>query len=138
MKTLKALLRDNMGMTTLEMAMVLPVVILLLFGTMDMLRYVWFRNTIVAAAVDAAEAGSLPSATDDDIRAAALKLMTPAGIVPSGLTVARNTVAVPPTITVKITVDFQYLVLPGFIADLTGTRVVVAVKQAVLGPLETP
>lgn len=138
MKTLKALLRDNRGMTTLEMAMVLPVVILLLFGTMDMLRYVWFRNTTVAAAVDAAEAGALPAASDEDIRAAALKLLTPAGIVPSGFTVARNTAAVPPTITVKITVDFRYLVLPGFIADLTGTRAVVVVKQAVMGPLETP
>lgn len=138
MKRTMRLLRDERGMTTLEMAMVLPVVLLLLFGTLDMLRYVWIRNTTVAATVDAAGAGALPAATDDDIRAAALRLLTPAGITPAAMVVTRNTAAVPPTVTVRLTVDFSYIVLPGFIADLTGTRSVVVIKQAVLGPQEVP
>lgn len=131
-----AILHDTKGMTTLEFALVLPLVLLLLFGTMDMMRYVWTRNVVVAAAVEAAEVGAIASASDTDITLAAQKVLSPSGLAASSFVITRNAAAVPPVITVRITVDFRYIVLPGFIASMAGAKIVDVSKQSVMGPQE--
>ena len=124
-------------MTTLEFALVLPLVLLLLFGTMDMLRYVWTRNTTVAAAVEAAETGALRTTTDEEIRLAAERILAPSGLRASSLVITRETAVVPPVITVRITVDFSYIVLPGFLTSMVGARVIDITKRSVMGPEES-
>ncbi|HBW14966.1 MAG TPA: pilus assembly protein TadE [Desulfovibrio sp.] len=137
MKGERSFLHDTEGMTTLEFALVLPLVLLLLFGTMDMLRYVWTRNTTVAAAVEAAETGALRTTTDEEIRLAAERILAPSGLRASSLVITRETAVVPPVITVRITVDFSYIVLPGFLTSMVGARVIDITKRSVMGPEES-
>ncbi|AAS97811.1 TadE/TadG family type IV pilus assembly protein [Nitratidesulfovibrio vulgaris] len=137
MKGERSFLHDTEGMTTLEFALVLPLVLLLLFGTMDMLRYVWARNTTVAAAVEAAETGALRTTTDEEIRLAAERILAPSGLRASSLVITRETAVVPPVITVRITVDFSYIVLPGFLTSMVGARVIDITKRSVMGPEES-
>lgn len=137
MKGERSFLHDTEGMTTLEFALVLPLVLLLLFGTMDMLRYVWARNTTAAAAVEAAETGALRTTTDEEIRLAAERILAPSGLRASSLVITRETAVVPPVITVRITVDFSYIVLPGFLTSMVGARVIDITKRSVMGPEES-
>lgn len=107
----------NEGQATVEMALVLPVLIWLLIGTVDIARMANAYLTVQHAAREAVRLG-ITGATDAAVTQRALDAA--AGLDPTSLTVSVTPAGLRPTGTdVTVTVSYQYsvLALMGIIGD---------------------
>lgn len=55
------------GSSAVEMALIMPVLFLFLFGGFEFGRYLWFQHIVSAAAAEAARMGVTPEMTDTEI-----------------------------------------------------------------------
>lgn len=60
--------REQGGSGVAEMALLLPVVLLVFFGIIDFSRFFYLRNCLTAAVSDAARVATLPGSADSDIK----------------------------------------------------------------------
>ncbi|MEZ0265435.1 MAG: TadE/TadG family type IV pilus assembly protein [Phycisphaerae bacterium] len=75
------------GGSVLEMALVLPVLLYLAFGTVEYGYYFYVKHNVQSAAREGARAAIVPSATAGDVTTAVQNVMTAAGLQSTGYTV---------------------------------------------------
>lgn len=78
------------GNAVLEMALVVPLLLLLAFGTVEFGYYFYVRSNLAGAAREGARAAVVPSATNADVTAAVAASLTACGLQNSGYTVGLN------------------------------------------------
>lgn len=100
-------LRRTEGQELVEFALILPLLLLLIFGIMDFGLAIFSYNTIANAAREGARAGVIPSASDADVVDATLRLTTGLNLTASNITVTRDS-----TIQVEVTYDHALITGP--------------------------
>jgi Flp pilus assembly protein TadG len=127
-------MKSQRGAAMVEAAIVTPIFLLLLFGLVDFGRYFWTRHVIVEAAAEGGRmAVILEGVTDEDVRAVVLEWAERGGL-PSTMTVNAEVAGRGPSETATVTATatgFQFLILPGFIADFAGVREIRAIATVV-------
>ncbi len=83
---------DRMGALTVEMAICVPIVLLLLMGTLEFGRMNMLRNSIDNAAYEGARRGVVPGATASDCEAEANKVLQAIGAVNTTVTVTPSVI----------------------------------------------
>ena len=78
------------GASVLEMALVLPVLLMLSLGVVDYGYYFYVKNTLQGAASAGVRAAILPNAKNSDVTSVVGSMMTAAGLQNSGYTVQLN------------------------------------------------
>lgn len=109
-------LRRQQGQDIVEYALVLPLLILLLFGIVEFGFLFLTYNTVANAAREGARAGVIPSTSDAEIEAAARNLAT--GLDPAELTI---TIQRPSSNTVRVTTTYTASLLTGPLLGGSGT-----------------
>lgn len=116
MRSNRALFRHEQGAAALEMALVLPIMLLLLFGIIDMGRFYWAQHSVVHAANEAARLAVLEGVTEAEVN----------NVVDFHLRHWNNTPVVqivenpagagtPATVTVSVSMPFRFLVIPNLV-----------------------
>ena len=111
--------QDQRGASAVEMALILPLLLTLVFAVVDYSRFFFIRSTVTAAVADAARLAVLPGTTDAMIAAAvAQDLLDPlnqaAGQIPNvTVTPAQRNAGQPVTVTASL--PFSPLILPQFL-----------------------
>jgi Flp pilus assembly protein TadG len=114
------------GAATLELAVLFPVILLLVFGTVQAALHFHARNIAQAAAAQAVSAGSVTTGTTGSAAAAAERFLAAAGdgtLVDTAVDVQRSPAAVTATVTGR-----AISILPGIGMP--------AIRQTVSGPVE--
>lgn len=111
--------QDQRGASAVEMALILPLLLTLVFAVIDYSRFFFIRSTVTAAVADAARLAVLPGTTDAMIAAAvAQDLLDPlnqaAGQLPN-VTVAPAQRNAGQPVTVSANLPFSPLILPQFL-----------------------
>jgi Flp pilus assembly protein TadG len=75
------------GGAALEMLLVLPILLMLAFGTVDYGYYIWLKSAFQNAALDGVRAAVPSNATNADVASAVASYMTAAGLANSAYTV---------------------------------------------------
>jgi Flp pilus assembly protein TadG len=101
------------GLATVEMALLLPILLVLTFAAIE---YGWMffkQQQITNAAREAARLGATPNATNATVTARVTQLMSDAGISQYTLTIDKNVATMTPTdmFTVTISADYASLSL---------------------------
>ena len=115
-------MHSQRGASVVEMALLLPVLLTVVFGIVDYGRFFFIRSAVTAAVADAARTAVLPATTTEEIT----QVVEEALAGPFTRESAENAmISVVPemrfpggTVTVTASLPFQALVLPGFL----GTR----------------
>lgn len=81
------MVRARRGNTVLEAALVIPVLLLLAFGTVEFGHYFYVRNNMQGAAREGVRAAIPAGATNSDVTTAVQNSLTAAGLQGSGYTV---------------------------------------------------
>lgn len=96
------------GIASLEFVMILPVLLILLFGVMEMGWMLTKSGEVVNAAREGARMGARPDATSADINSVVSARMTAAGMGSAGYTVNITPgAAAGDTVTVEVTVPYD-------------------------------
>jgi Flp pilus assembly protein TadG len=85
------------GNAVLDMALVLPILLALAFGTVEFGHYFWIKHNLQAAAREGARASIVPTATNQNVIDAVKLSMDAAGIPQANYTVAITDTAATPT-----------------------------------------
>lgn len=78
--------RRRPGSSVLDMALVLPILLSLSFGTVEFGYYLFVKHNMQAAAREGARAAIVPSAVTGDVTSAVANVMAAAGLTGSGYT----------------------------------------------------
>lgn len=126
------------GASAVEMALLLPVVLLIFFAIVDFSRVFYLRASLTSAVADAVRLASLPATTDADVSSLIL------GALPESVRLGANgqiTVNVDHAVknnvnTVIVTANFPYspLVLPRLIGQAFFSDTINASATAVMEP----
>jgi len=109
------------GAGAVEMALVLPILLTVMFGIIEFGRYFWWEHSITAAATEGARMAILDPTivSDAQVNAWAAQVAEDGGVT------AATTVTVSPAgrprsqpITVTVSAPFQALILPQMVAGL--------------------
>lgn len=92
------------GVTAVEFSLTFPLLLLLVFGSLEFSRANMIRNMCENAALEGARAGMVPGATAGDCSNAASRLLDIIGIQNATITVEPSTI-VPATEQVEVTVS---------------------------------
>ncbi len=104
--------RQRRGAAVVEMAVVMPLLITLLFGIMEFGHRFMVYQTLIQAAREGCRVAVLQGSTDADIRARVGSYMTAAGLPNYTVTLTRATQA-DPTETVRVSVNKADVTLLG-------------------------
>ena len=89
--------RRRPGNAVLDMALVLPILLGLAFGTVEFGHYFWIKHNLQAAAREGARAAIVPTATNQSVTDAVRASMDAAGIAQANYTVAITNTGTPGT-----------------------------------------
>lgn len=81
----RKLRKKQSGALTVEFALTLPVLLIILFGAYELGRANMMRNTAEAAAYEGARRGIIPGGTSDDVRDAAEFILSTSGVRSSNI-----------------------------------------------------
>lgn len=119
------------GTAVLEMAMVLPLMLLLVMGTLDFGRAVYGYNALANAARDGARFASVDPTNTPCIRTTAVRNGAPANLTTGGVTVTLpGTVDLGQPVTVSVQSSYQPL--SALIADAIGASSVTLKAHATM------
>jgi Flp pilus assembly protein TadG len=94
------------GATTVEFAIVVPIIFAIFLGTLEMTRLNFIRHSASNAAYEGARKAIVPGSTTDQARAAAQRLMTAVG-VSNGITTDVTSTQSATTVTVSVPVNLN-------------------------------
>jgi len=118
--------RGQGGAAVVEMALLLPVALLMLFGIIECSRFFYLRSMAATIASDAVRQASLPGVTDADVVALVVgELNNTSGATPRGyglgvspqVTVSPSPRAAGNTVTVTLRYPFTPLLLPQLLGE---------------------
>jgi Flp pilus assembly protein TadG len=121
-------MKSQRGIAAVEFALVLPILVLLAFGIIEFSLALYDKAVITNASREGARAGILyrvPPATDTEI-ADVVNIYCQSRLVTFGSggqpvsTVVRGGNAPGSELRVRVVYDYTFLVLPGFVEQLTG------------------
>lgn len=121
-------LKREDGAAAVEFAIVFPLLIVLVFGIIEFSVALYDKAMITNASREGARAGivfSDPRISDDEIRSVvdnycASYLITFGGPTGATTTITRGGNDSGDSLTVRVAYQYTFLVLPNFVADLTG------------------
>lgn len=127
--------KDQKGVAAVEFAIILPVLILLIFGIIEFSLLLYDKQVITNASREGARAGivwkedRIPDGEIMDIvdNYCSNYLITFGATTPPATTVARTGLSAGDNLTVTVTYDYDFLVIPNFIASLAGGKTLSAV-----------
>ncbi len=122
-------LRGRRGNTVIEMALVMPILLYLAFGTVEFGYFFYVKHTMQGAAREGCRAAIPSGAANSDVNAAVLSELTAAGLQNSGYTVTTSPVTVSSATTgsnVTVTVSCSWGTVGLRPMKLIGTSKVVA------------
>lgn len=109
------------GAVAVEMALILPVLFLIMFGIIEFGRYFWMQHSITAAATEGARMAILDPGivSDAEVNAWAEQVASDGGVT-TPVTVTVTPVDRPRSaaITVTVSAPYQTLILPQLVAGL--------------------
>ncbi|MGD2148822.1 MAG: pilus assembly protein [Anaerolineae bacterium] len=114
---------DRRGQELLEYALVLPLLLLLIFGIVDFGLAFFAYNSVANAAREGARAGVVPSATEDDIIDAAIGRTGGVALTTQNITVTRT---ISQTI---VEVVYDYSLISGPIIQAAGGSPVLQLRS---------
>lgn len=119
MKTLEDKRKNTGGATTVEFALILLPMLLLLLGCMEFGRYFWVQHVVSSAAAEGARMAILSDVTDAEVTATIEQVVSDGGI---NATPAYSVSARSPgdPITVTVSVPYQAIALGGFVPGVLG------------------
>ena len=95
--------RDRRGSEVLEMALMMPILIGLIFGMIEFGYFFYLKHNLQAAAREGARTGATLNATDGDAVAKASAFLTAANISPGSFSISSTTSGDTITVTVQAT-----------------------------------
>ena len=130
--------QDQTGASAIEMALVLPLLLTLVFAVIDYSRFFYLRATVTAAVADGARVASMPGTTDAMVVASVNGSVSDPIYQAAGQTVAvtispAERVAGAP-VTVTAVLPFSPLILPQFLGTTLFPQTVNASATMVVEP----
>lgn len=110
------------GATTVEFALVAPVLFMMVFATIEFSRAVMLRHTCDIAAAEGARHGILPGSTAAECRSLALAELSVLGVRGATATVTPSTIRntdAEVTVTVSVPIDTNGYIFPRFFLGRT-------------------
>ncbi len=104
---------DRRGVTAVELAIVVPIVLMLFLGMWEICRFLNIRETIALASMEGARKGIVPGATATDATNAAKNTCAVVGVTNPTVTTASTASDV--TVTVAVQMDQYAWVTPLFL-----------------------
>ncbi len=99
---------ERSGSVTVETALALPILFMIMFGAVDCARLNMLRNSTQNAAYEGARSAIVPGGTAADATAAAQKVLTAVGIKNPTITVSPSTItSTTDKVTVTVTVPLK-------------------------------
>jgi Flp pilus assembly protein TadG len=123
------------GAAAVEFAVVVPVLILIVFGMIEFSRVMMVEQILTNAAREGARKGSLPGTTTSDVTTAVSNYMTNSGLSGQTTTVSPDPSTANPgdAITVTVSIPFNnvsWLPVPMFLGGKTLSASVVMAKES--------
>lgn len=113
------------GLAAVEVALLLPVFMLLMMGIMDGARLYWTRNVVQDAAFEGARMAILFEPSNTDIETYIAEELSAGGVKQSA-TVAIGARESDEPVQVSVSVPFEFFIMDGFIPSLTGSKFISA------------
>ncbi len=88
--------RPKLGAAAVEFAVVSPILVLLLFGTIEACRIIYLRQTLTIAAYEATRIALVPKSTSGQVIAAANNILTDRGIKDAVVTITPSAFSTAP------------------------------------------
>lgn len=108
------------GNMSLEMALLMPMFLFLLFISMEMGRALWVKHVLTEAAAEGARMAILHEPTDAQVSDAVRAILASQGVdQPAQITIGARVAGEPVDVTVRADVDL--LVLPDGLASMLGS-----------------
>jgi Flp pilus assembly protein TadG len=105
-----SLIRANRGQSVVEFALVLPMLLLVLFGITELGRAVVTKNVLTSAAREGARLAIVTGPNEEAVRARVERVCAAAGVTPTLITI-EGPDAVDRSVTVKVQTEFT--IIPG-------------------------
>jgi Flp pilus assembly protein TadG len=114
-----AIFRNNKGNSVIEFALVLPILLLVVFGITEFGRAIMVTNVLNSASREGARLAAVSSLTDSTaVRTRVIEVLTAANITPKDINIEYS----PSTKTIKVTVTNAFEVLSaGVLGSFAGT-----------------
>lgn len=113
------------GLAAVEMALMLPIFLLLLLGVMDVARLFWTQGVVRDAAFEGARIAVLNEPTTTQIETKIVRELTSGGITqPSTIEIGPREPSQPVDVTVSV--PFEFLVIDSLIPSIAEERQVAA------------
>ena len=126
-------LRNRRGASTVEFAMTLPVLLLLMFGGYELSRANMIMHTCEAAAYEGARVGIVPGVSSTEVQDVTNAVLSTVGVKNAGVSVQPSDLSVP-TDTVAVTVQVSFaensLLAPLFMGTSTFNRTCTLTREA--------
>ena len=129
--------RSRYGATLVEFAVVVPIVFVLFFASVEFSRVAMIRHTIDNAVYEASRKAIVPGSTVSDAQTEARRALTAIGVVGASIEVLPNRIDSSTTqVTVRITVpvDRNSYVPPQFFAGHSLVRELTLSREGIRGP----
>lgn len=120
------------GALTVEFALVVPLLFMLLFAQLEFARANMIRNAIKTACYEGARAGVVPGVTAEEVRAAAQAILNSTAINTSVITVTPDVITdqtTSITVTIDIPIAENSWVVPRYFIDQTFTNSVTLARE---------
>jgi Flp pilus assembly protein TadG len=88
--------RPKLGAAAVEFAVVSPILVLLLFGTIEACRIIYLRQTLTIAAYEATRIALVPKSTSGQVIAAANNILTDRGVNDAVVTITPSSFSTAP------------------------------------------
>lgn len=117
-RILKLFLSEK-GVSAVETALVFPLFVLLLLGTIDVSRYFWTMYAVSHASNEGVRMGVLSEATDTEVRSLVTQSLSLSGmnetptVIISGRTPGND-------VSVSVAMPFSFLFIPDLVTGATG------------------
>lgn len=109
------------GAAAVEMALMLPILLLLIFGTIEIGRFYWVKHALVHAVNEGARMEVLADSTPEEVKeVVSFHLRDWAPTVTAVVTPIPATANAPAAINVTATIPFSFIILPHFLTGYFG------------------
>ena len=137
--TIRNAKRRRRGATTVEFAVVLPLLLLFVFAGLEFSRANMLRNTIANAAFEGARSGIIPGASASDARAAAQGLLDMLQVNDSTISISPTTInnqteTVTVTVTTPMSMANHYVTPKFFLGDSLTASITLPREGVTLSP----